>query len=255
MTVNSNGYIQLGGNIRNIYILLLLTFGLGQDQLHHFVEIDQPQLRERGPCISEEQRQKLQSDIKNNRELLIQQGKLNRINDSQERVLFDFPLKAADVYEGFNTYIIWNFVDHDPNYPNQLLDYNCGQRTYDTENARDHKGTDYGIGPFPWHMMENNSVEIIAAAEGIIVGRSGGNFDQSCGEDLPWNYISIEHYDGSIVDYGHMKQNSLTEKTLGDTVYVGEYLGIVGSSGWSTGPHLHFEVWENYYGGLLIDPY
>ena len=80
--------------IRNIYILLLLTLGLGQSQLHHFVEIDQPQLRERGPCISEEQRQKMQSDIKDNREILIQQGKLNRINDSQERVLFDFPLKA-----------------------------------------------------------------------------------------------------------------------------------------------------------------
>ena len=44
----------------------------------------------------------MQSDIKNNRELLIQQGKLNRINNSQERVLFDFPLKAADDYEGFD---------------------------------------------------------------------------------------------------------------------------------------------------------
>ena len=62
--VNSNGYIHLGGNIRNIYILLLLTLGLGQGQLHHFVEIDQPQLRERGPCISEEQRQTIQYEVK-----------------------------------------------------------------------------------------------------------------------------------------------------------------------------------------------
>jgi hypothetical protein len=39
------------------------------------------------------------------------------------------------------------------------------------------------------------------------------------------------------------------------TVAVGEYLGVVGSSGSSTAPHLHFEVWAGYTASTLIDPY
>lgn len=53
--------------------------------------------------------------------------------------------------------------------------------------------------------------------------------------------------------YGHLKNASLTTKLLGDTVVAGEYLGIVGSSGNSTGPHLHFETYDS--NGLLIEPY
>jgi hypothetical protein len=50
-----------------------------------------------------------------------------------------------------------------------------------------------------------------------------------------------------------MKSGSTTGKGIGDTVAQGEYLGLVGSSGSSTGPHLHFEV--RAAGGGLIDPF
>jgi hypothetical protein len=57
--------------------------------------------------------------------------------------------------------------------------------------------------------------------------------------------------------YGHLKRNSLTYKNLGDNIAKGEYLGIVGSSGNSTGPHLHFEVYKNstYTLANRIDPF
>ncbi|MBK7441285.1 MAG: peptidoglycan DD-metalloendopeptidase family protein [Bacteroidetes bacterium] len=50
-----------------------------------------------------------------------------------------------------------------------------------------------------------------------------------------------------------MKNGSVTDKGLGDMVETGEYLGTVGSSGNSTGPHLHFEVYDA--DDNLIDPY
>src|SRR5690606_40164083 len=47
--------------------------------------------------------------------------------------------------------------------------------------------------------------------------------------------------------------NSLTSKSIGQSVNAGEYLGVVGSSGNSTGPHLHFEVYNS--NSQLVDPY
>ncbi len=50
-----------------------------------------------------------------------------------------------------------------------------------------------------------------------------------------------------------MKNGSLTPKDIGNTVERGEYLGLVGSSGNSNGPHLHFQVMDvNYF---VVDPY
>src|SRR5688500_18628741 len=43
-----------------------------------------------------------------------------------------------------------NFVDLNSAYPDQLLDYNSGTRTYDTESGYNHRGIDYFVWPFPW---------------------------------------------------------------------------------------------------------
>jgi hypothetical protein len=106
-------------------------------------------------------------------------------------------------------------------------------------------------------MMDNYEADIIEAADGHIIYKSDGNFDRSCdfNTTTPWNAVYVQHNDGSIAWYGHLKNGSLTTKNVGDMVAVGEYLGVMGSSGISTGPHLHFEVHTDNTYSQLVDPY
>ncbi len=173
---------------------------------------------------------------------------------SKSHPKFITPVRQIDGTMDAGFYSITDYFDHNALYPDFLLDYNCGNLTYDLPTGYNHAGTDYFLWPFPWKKMYNNEVEIIAAAPGTIVHKQDGFFDLSCGENTEnWNGIGILHEDGSTSWYIHMKKNSLTEKPLGVQVDQGEFLGIVGSSGRSFAPHLHFEVYNS--DDQLIDPF
>ena len=147
-----------------------------------------------------------------------------------------------------------NYVDHDPEYPDQLQDYNCGTRTYDTADGYNHQGTDITAFPFAWRKMDNDEAIVVAAAPGVIIAKEDGQFDRSCTlNDNPWNAVYLRHLDGSIAWYGHLKNGSLTAKKFGEWVLAGEFIGVMGSSGDSTGPHVHLEVYDN--AGNLVDPF
>ena len=204
-------------------------------------------------CISDEQRAEIKQHLAENIAMLQAQGKLPT-QYPQSIILFDWPLRLKTGLVDYGYHSISGQVDHDPNYPNQLLDYNCGTRTYDTPSGYNHQGTDYFLWPFDWNKMDSGDVEIIAAAPGTIIYKSDGNFDRSCGfNSNNWNAVYVQHSDGSVAWYGHMKNGSLTTKTVGQTVALGEFLGKIGSSGNSTGPHLHLEIYDA--GNNLIDPY
>lgn len=168
-------------------------------------------------------------------------------------VTLSWPLSSSTPHE-FSYYGIANFVDQNFNYPNQLRDYACGDRTYDLYTGYNHGGTDIFLWPFPWNKMDSNEVTVTAAAPGVIVFRQDGYFDRSCSfNNQPWNAVYVRHADGSVAWYGHLKNGSVTSKGVGQTVQRGEYLGVVGSSGSSTGPHLHLELHD--VNGRLLDPY
>ena len=61
-------------------------------------------------------------------------------------------------------------------------------------------------------------------------------------------YVTINHGNGFSTLYGHMTRYTVSS---GDYVTQGEIIGYVGSTGWSTGPHLHLTM---YYNGSLVDP-
>jgi murein DD-endopeptidase MepM/ murein hydrolase activator NlpD len=191
--------------------------------------------------------------------LELQQRGMVPLTFSPQIVQFGFPLKQSSSYNYPSWFGISNYFDHNTAFPNQITDYNCGARSYDTNGGYNHQGIDYFLWPFDHIMMQREQVQIIAAEAGTILFKSDGNFDQNCSfcSGCNWNAVYVLHADGSVAWYGHMKNNTLTTKAVGATVARGEYLGAVGSSGNSTGPHLHFEVYkaQPYTNANLIDPY
>lgn len=145
---------------------------------------------------------------------------------------------------GVDWHGISNFVDLDLAYPNRVRDYACGTRTYDNAAGYNHRGIDYFIWPFPWHLMDTAAVDVRAAAPGTLIEKRDGFDDRSCSFDAPdtANYVIILHADGTIARYLHLNRGSVTTLPIGTLVQAGQVLGKVGSSGISTGPHLHFEL-------------
>ena len=197
--------------------------------------------------ISALQSQQIENDIASNRADLIQRGILNSAS-SFAPVKFIFPLRKKAGFNDPGFYHIGNYIDKDPA-ASAILDYNCGTRTYDG-----HNGTDIGISPFEWNKMDSSYVEVISGADGIIINKTDGNFDRNCSwSNANWNAIYIQHSDGTVAWYGHLKSGSLTIKVIGQSVLAGEYLGAVGSSGMSSGPHLHFELRNS--ANVVLDPW
>lgn len=82
--------------------------------------------------------------------------------------------------------------------------------------------------------------EILAAASGTVIT---AGWVSGYG-----NYTVIDHGGGMMTAYGHQSSIAVS---VGQTVTQGQVIGYVGSTGNSTGPHLHFEVYIN---GATVDP-
>ena len=169
-------------------------------------------------------------------------------------VKFIWPLNSTDTTQsGYDAISV--YMDHDPK-PGKLLDYNCGQQTYDIpQMGYNHQGTDIFLWPFAWDMMDREIIEVVAVADGYIIDVVDGNFDRSCsiGSQTDANTVVILHKDGSFVIYAHLKKDSVIKKGFAEPVKKGERIGFVGSSGKSTGPHLHFELYDSK--EMLADPF
>ncbi|MFT4125713.1 MAG: M23 family metallopeptidase [Gordonia sp. (in: high G+C Gram-positive bacteria)] len=65
------------------------------------------------------------------------------------------------------------------------------------------------------------------------------------------NWVQVRAADGTVTMYGHMASSGVLVQK-GQHVIAGQTIALVGSEGFSTGPHLHFEVWKH--GVTKIDP-
>jgi murein DD-endopeptidase MepM/ murein hydrolase activator NlpD len=91
--------------------------------------------------------------------------------------------------------------------------------------SRMHRGVDIGAA---------YGAPIMAAADGVVrfAGRHGGH----------GNYVLLKHGNNLMTGYAHMSRILVRP---GSHVSAGQVIGYVGSTGLSTGPHLHYEVYRN----------
>lgn len=159
---------------------------------------------------------------------------------------------------GVDWHAISGFVDLNPAYPNKVRDYTCAARSYDTTAGYNHAGIDYIAWPFPWHILDTGALDIRAAGPGTLVDKHDGAYDRRCDWETSddTNYVVVQHADGTIARYLHMKTGSVTTRPIGAAIAAGELIGKVGSSGISKLPHLHFELREsNAVGAPAIEPH
>lgn len=94
-----------------------------------------------------------------------------------------------------------------------------------------------------FNMPEGETV--VAARPGIVIeikeDSDRGCPDQRCAK--LGNYVTIMHDDGTFADYYHLQKDGALVNP-GDEVEAGQEIGLSGSTGWATGPHLHFIVYK-----------
>ena len=94
----------------------------------------------------------------------------------------------------------------------------------------------------------HTGVDIGAESGATIVAADGGTVVLAGVNSGYGNCVMIDHGNGYKTLYGHMSSIAVTN---GQTVSQGDTVGYVGSTGVSTGPHCHYEVWKD---GARIDP-
>ena len=104
-----------------------------------------------------------------------------------------------------------------------------------TKEERMHRGID---------LKAKLGTDVYSAAEGTV---THVNLDVEKGEGSGI-YLEIQHADGFATRYTHLSEILVTE---GQRIQQGQVIAKVGSSGRSTGPHLHFELWQD---GVPVNP-
>lgn len=113
------------------------------------------------------------------------------------------------------------------------------------KGSGEHKGIDLVL----WRGTYGTVAQVCAAWDGYVsaVRDEVEGFDRNRSAG---NYVIIDHGDGVVTRYYHLAADSV-RVAAGDEVHAGEVIGMMGSTGYSTGAHLHFQVEID---GVPVDP-
>ena len=138
-------------------------------------------------------------------------------------------------------------------FPNNFVDVDnsAGIRAFNGSDYtyNGHLGCDTDISGFAAQAI---GLPIFAALDGTVIEAHDGEFDMntSTNNSTP-NYVKLSHGNGQTTTYFHMKKNSVAV-SVGQQVKAGQQIGLTGSSGNSTAPHLHFQSEVN---GVVYEPF
>ncbi|MCX8092344.1 MAG: peptidoglycan DD-metalloendopeptidase family protein, partial [Verrucomicrobiae bacterium] len=157
---------------------------------------------------------------------------LGALTAPAQTVLFRLPLSSDTA--------VHYYYDHDTT--SGIQDWKCGTATYNG-----HRGTDFSGGPRgrPIYAgaVGTRGYKIDGFGDGWPGNTDGGGFG---------NYVRLDHTGNYRSYYAHMNAGTVTAKAVGSSIACGEQIGGVGTSGNSSGLHLHFEV---RYNNVADDPY
>lgn len=161
------------------------------------------------------------------------QQELLVIDEEMQREILEFAAKQSALQSELDT-LQFDGIFGWPVPSSQRITSNFGYRTDPfTGQSRGHKGTDIGA---------PSGTTIVAASSGVV---TVAEYHRDYG-----NMVIIEHGNNVRTLYAHIRHGGIKVKA-GDRVERGQKIAEVGSTGRSTGPHLHFEVHEN---GSQTDP-
>lgn len=106
----------------------------------------------------------------------------------------------------------------------------------------------YRVSPFTGRKEFHKGLDIATKEGTPIIAPADGVVTYSANKWLMGNMITIDHGYGMITNYGHIKQ---LIKKKGNKVKRGDVIALVGNTGRSTGPHVHYEVRLN---GVPVNP-
>jgi murein DD-endopeptidase MepM/ murein hydrolase activator NlpD len=180
------------------------------------------------------------------------QGKLQKINDylskrglktiSTKNIIGDKKTaaprltddQAYSLYDDYLTHLVYNVGFMPMGYPRvspQTSSFGYRANPFDGEGSEFHPGIDFSG-------KKGDPVKCTASGEVVFAGKAGGY----------GNCVRIKHINNIETVFGHLSRILVR---VGQKVTVGDKIGLVGSTGRSTGTHLHYEIRKN---GVPINP-
>jgi len=104
----------------------------------------------------------------------------------------------------------------------------------------------YGKPGSSWKSGKHDGIDLVSDGDKTILSVTDGFVIRS-GINTSWGqYVVVRMADGRSIVYAHMSAGSRKVKE-GDSIKAGQAIGTMGSTGNSTGPHLHIELQKKYY--------
>lgn len=102
--------------------------------------------------------------------------------------------------------------------------------------------------PFTGYKQMHRGMDIASRTGTPIIATADGKVVQTSTDNMMGKYIVVDHGYGFRTRYGHLSQFKVK---VGQKVSRGEVIALMGSTGYSTGPHLHYEIIRN---GKFLNP-